>query len=603
MIGLLEGMLVPQPKAGQTSNTQQAVSAEADERPNADGSVSPEAFLSVLSQQLVAPVMNQTPTPIPSQEMTTANPLTHDAIIADLSSQQNIGSVLNSLAPIGVSVDAFRLQEEGLSIPPALMKPIKPEMWSDANLPVNDQEQSAHMPGVEEGFQNLNRSNEATQRIDAQPATTSEKVQQDQSRLAVSRQDASVQTTGQTAGHTSGQKQLTALDALASKEDIRVSVIDSQSRFASAGMTSVSPESLAALKYIAEKFSPVLPMNTATPTVKTRETELVATRTGNELRLEQRLDVNDQSTIANGGKLVQADPELPSSIESATFELSLAPLKSARKSEATEAKTDRAISQAETMPAIKEQVTTGTPANTRESQSDQNQHRVEQAPNDQQDRDQERSNQTPNDSARESDRNAGAKDAATNRSSFVAESGNSAAQTVKPVAGEIAVSFVQPKAQTVSVSQESTQLFSAPPALPDDFARNLMLKISDEVKLHVEGKSSEVRVMMKPESLGELSLRVTMHEGKLVALMDVTQQAVKNALEAQLPQMREALASQGIEIHRFDIVSGGDAQYGQPSEGSAAFQQQRSKRHVNVEIADESDAVKYLGYNTIEYII
>ena len=130
-----------------------------------------------------------------------------------------------------------------------------------------------------------------------------------------------------------------------------------------------------------------------------------------------------------------------------------------------------------------------------------------------------------------------------------------------------------------------------------------MVKISDEVKLQVEGKSSEVRVTMKPESMGELSLRVTMHEGKLVAQMDVSQLAVKNALEAQLPQMREALASQGIDIHRFDIVSGSETQFQQPSEGSAFHQHQRSKRQLDVEVTEDLDGMKYLGYNTVEYII
>lgn len=164
-----------------------------------------------------------------------------------------------------------------------------------------------------------------------------------------------------------------------------------------------------------------------------------------------------------------------------------------------------------------------------------------------------------------------------------------------------------PSADRSEVSSKSTTAGRVPPAaamkLPEEFAKNFVAKIADEVRLHIAGKTSEVRVQLKPEHLGELSLRVTMQEGELTARLDVGVPAVKAALDAQLPHLREALAQQGIEIHRFEILADSSMQ-GQAQQG-----EQRSRHHGSpkqqgdVDVAETYAAMRDLGYNTIEYII
>jgi len=167
--------------------------------------------------------------------------------------------------------------------------------------------------------------------------------------------------------------------------------------------------------------------------------------------------------------------------------------------------------------------------------------------------------------------------------------------------------FVQvPSPRRSEVSSESTVARSAPPAamkLPEEFAKNVVLKIVDEVRLHIAGKTSEVRVQLKPEHLGELSLRVTMQEGELAARLDVSVPAVKAALDAQLPQLREALAQQGIEIHRFDIVADSLMHRQAQQEQQRSRHQGSAKRQTDVDVAETYAAMRDLGYNTVEYII
>jgi flagellar hook-length control protein FliK len=141
-------------------------------------------------------------------------------------------------------------------------------------------------------------------------------------------------------------------------------------------------------------------------------------------------------------------------------------------------------------------------------------------------------------------------------------------------------------------------------ALPDDFARNLAMKVADDLRLHIEGKTSEVRVVLKPESLGELSIRVAMEDGRIAAQLNVKEPAVKAALEAQIPQLRETLSSHGIEVNRLEIVlDSGEMQFSNSDEGKAFQHRPRSKRATDVDAVEEFETVKSLGYNTIEYII
>ncbi len=139
-------------------------------------------------------------------------------------------------------------------------------------------------------------------------------------------------------------------------------------------------------------------------------------------------------------------------------------------------------------------------------------------------------------------------------------------------------------------------------SLPENFARDVVVKIADELRLHVAGGTSEVRVRLKPEHLGELSLKITIHEGELTARMDVSVPAVKAALDAQLPQLREALASRGIEIRRFDVVADGQGN-AQHEQRRFHHHQQQTGRHTDVDVTEMYAAMRDLGYNTVEYII
>ncbi len=562
MIGLLEGMFTNQVKVGQASASQAIGSAADDAQGQAaptEKSASEEGFLSMLYQLLVAPMAGQLPPTASSQEQTPqSTPVAQTAIPALQVQQAATGFFVSQPLLDQPSHDRFHEKgEDSARLPLSLMKPVQPEEWygtSDQEVSVNGSislqtnERSAvtTKPELEIGNSTGTVSGEplTVKQLEA-PTTTSTSAEAEQGRQDL-RPASTVHEAGQqkSASHQAGVR---SLEALHSKGEVRIGVFETsrQDLAHAATGSATTPTAMAELKSVAEKFSVVLPYTAATKAAeKPKATEF------------------DTNRIESGQQIVGTQLIVKDTIPGNNVKLAEpAPPQAQQQSDNSLAKQDE--------------------------KKDEN------------------PDQNLSDSSGGGSERALQKNVTSNKAAVEIDNAGNVLRgtTMKPVVADTQLGSVQLKSDIAVPVQVGTRVPLNQPALPDDFAKNLMVKISDEVKLQIEGKMSEVRVMMKPESLGELSLSVTMHEGKLVALMDVTQSAVKNALEAQLPQMREALASQGIEIHRFEIVSGSETQFQRQSEGSAFRQQHRSRRQMDVEVIEDPDGMKYLGYNTVEYII
>lgn len=115
--------------------------------------------------------------------------------------------------------------------------------------------------------------------------------------------------------------------------------------------------------------------------------------------------------------------------------------------------------------------------------------------------------------------------------------------------------------------------------------------------------SSEIKFKLKPEHLGELVIRVRMEGGKMIAQAEVVHASVKAALEHQLPQLREMLASKGIDLQRFDVYS--EKHSGSEDGKNGRWPQHtedRSKRESPIDAIDSYHTKRSLGYNTIELV-
>lgn len=92
-------------------------------------------------------------------------------------------------------------------------------------------------------------------------------------------------------------------------------------------------------------------------------------------------------------------------------------------------------------------------------------------------------------------------------------------------------------------------------------------------KLRVQTGSgiTEARLSLTPEALGHVDVRLTLHNGQLVAQFAAQTAMGKDALESQLAQLRNMLQAQGIQVEKIEVAQS-------PSLQSSMFQDPRGQQ-------------------------
>jgi flagellar hook-length control protein FliK len=159
----------------------------------------------------------------------------------------------------------------------------------------------------------------------------------------------------------------------------------------------------------------------------------------------------------------------------------------------------------------------------------------------------------------------------------------------------------KPTANTIeNISSKSNAVVSSETGEIDHSVVDQLVK---SVTLQVKNNFSEMKVTLKPESLGEVVLRVQMEDGKINAQIDASNQATRNILEASSLSLRQELRSNGIDIQRIEIFSFGQTFAQHSRDGNAARQKNSFRKNSGDENIEDIQSSKTYGYNTIEYLM
>ncbi|MBP6671827.1 MAG: flagellar hook-length control protein FliK [Bacteroidetes bacterium] len=139
-------------------------------------------------------------------------------------------------------------------------------------------------------------------------------------------------------------------------------------------------------------------------------------------------------------------------------------------------------------------------------------------------------------------------------------------------------------------------------AFKPETIRSMMEQLSKGVAVAVDEKHSEMKLILHPEALGEVTVRVQVEEGRVSAKLDVQQVQVKNTIEANMPQLREALTSRGLTMESIEISTAQNGLADGTSKQQQSKQGKRSNRGFDMP-EEEQDVVKMYGYNTVEYTV
>ena len=94
-------------------------------------------------------------------------------------------------------------------------------------------------------------------------------------------------------------------------------------------------------------------------------------------------------------------------------------------------------------------------------------------------------------------------------------------------------------------------------------------QIVDNMRFEVRGNTQEIRISLRPEHLGDLTMRIATQNGIVTAQFIAESQRVKEIIESGFNQLRDSLAAQGIDIAEINVsVSDSESGGEQASFGS-----------------------------------
>jgi len=82
---------------------------------------------------------------------------------------------------------------------------------------------------------------------------------------------------------------------------------------------------------------------------------------------------------------------------------------------------------------------------------------------------------------------------------------------------------------------------------------NIFNQIIESAKITLNEEVSEMAIKLKPDNLGNVSLKLVIERGMVLAKFDVENQIVKQALESNLEDLRSSLAEKGFQIKEFNV--------------------------------------------------
>ncbi|MCL6459719.1 MAG: flagellar hook-length control protein FliK [Gorillibacterium sp.] len=95
-----------------------------------------------------------------------------------------------------------------------------------------------------------------------------------------------------------------------------------------------------------------------------------------------------------------------------------------------------------------------------------------------------------------------------------------------------------------------------------DFTETMTDLVVKNMKSDALTGLSEARIILRPEHLGQVDVRISLQNGQLVAHFTAQQAFGKEALENQMAQLRTNLQSQGFQVERLEVTQSSSLQSG-----------------------------------------
>ncbi len=169
----------------------------------------------------------------------------------------------------------------------------------------------------------------------------------------------------------------------------------------------------------------------------------------------------------------------------------------------------------------------------------------------------------------------------------------------------------QPPTGVVTAGQlamraQATSLTPAQPQAPvatipmQNFSGEMSKFIVSKFDIHQLGGLSEARIILNPEHLGQVDVKISIQDGQLLAQFITEKHGAKDALEQQMAQLRTALQAQGLQVDKLEVAQSSGAfsdmyHGGQGFESNAGQQQSGRRSKSKDEQSDDAMLTAEIG--------
>jgi flagellar hook-length control protein FliK len=133
--------------------------------------------------------------------------------------------------------------------------------------------------------------------------------------------------------------------------------------------------------------------------------------------------------------------------------------------------------------------------------------------------------------------------------------------------------------KTVNPKDDIIKLPSQPVPV-QRFSEEMAQFVVKNLKITLANGISEAKISLAPEHLGNVDVKITIHNGQVVAQFMADSVSGKEMLESQLAQLRTNLQNQGIQVHKLEVTQNQSLQSGMFQDPRQQQSQQQSNRQT-----------------------
>lgn len=127
---------------------------------------------------------------------------------------------------------------------------------------------------------------------------------------------------------------------------------------------------------------------------------------------------------------------------------------------------------------------------------------------------------------------------------------------------------------------------------PDTINRKEIIEqIVEKVKVDLSNTRNEIKVRLKPEVLGEMTMNIEVVKGAVTAKIMVDNQRTKEIIEGNILQLKEGIKDTGLEIKTVEVFVGNNSDFDKHSSGQ--FNLRQNNKKTKFKSQDNKAAIGY----------